>query len=75
MFGEPDAQSALEAHLVEMAGRAAPGIRSEVGDVTTFTVAKGQMTLNILAAPEGSGRKAQAFADPFPVPERRKDST
>jgi len=42
-----------------MAGPAAPSIRSTVGDPGTYTVAKGQVTRAILAAPEGDGRDAQ----------------
>ncbi|RYD90205.1 MAG: DUF3035 domain-containing protein, partial [Sphingomonadales bacterium] len=47
---------------ISRAGQAAPGIRSTVGDVQTYTVAKGRVTRDILAAPEGDGQVAQAAA-------------
>ena len=42
-----------------LAGTADAGIRSTVGDTGTYTVAKGQVTRSILAAPEGDGQSAQ----------------
>lgn len=59
MFGGPQARSNIENSTLSMAGTAAPGIRSTVGDPSTYTVAKGQVTRAILAAPEGDGRDAQ----------------
>jgi len=44
--------------------RGAPGIRSSVGDTGTNTVAKGEVTRDIIAAPQGDGREAQAVAGP-----------
>ena len=51
LFGGPAARSAVEAD---------PGIRSAVGDPQTQTVAKGRVTRDIIAAPEGDGGAAQA---------------
>ena len=59
LFGGPSARSPIESNAVSRAGAAAPGIRSSVGDTQTHTVAKGQLTRDILAAPEGDGREAQ----------------
>jgi len=50
----------VESNTIGRAGDAAPGIRSNVGDYHTNTVAKGRVTRDILAAPEGDGREAQA---------------
>ena len=47
-------------HRAQSAGAADPGIRSTVADSGTNTVAKGDVTRDILAAPEGDGREAQA---------------
>jgi hypothetical protein len=52
----------VERNTVGRAGTAAPSIRSTVGDPQTFTVAKGDVTQDILAAPQGDGREAQAGA-------------
>lgn len=60
LFGGPAQRSAIESNTISRAGEAAPGIRSSVGDVGTNTVAKGRVTRDILAAPEGDGREAQA---------------
>jgi len=60
LFGGPSARSPVESNTIGRAGTAAPGIRSSVGDVGTNTVAKGRITRDILAAPEGDGREAQA---------------
>lgn len=59
LFGGPAPRSAIERDAVSRAGSAAPGIRSSVGDVDTHTVAKGSITRDILAAPEGDGREAR----------------
>ncbi len=61
MFG-PAQRSDVEKNTVGAAGRSAPGIRSAVGDPTTNTVAKGELTRDILAAPQGDGREAQTSA-------------
>lgn len=53
-------RSGVETSALDRAGRADPGIRSEVGDVGTVSVAKGTVTRDILAAPEGPGGAAQA---------------
>lgn len=60
LFGGPQARSAVEASALDRAGAAAPGIRSQVGDPGTNTVAKGRVTRDIIAAPEGDGQSAQA---------------
>jgi hypothetical protein len=60
LFGGPAARSDVETDTISRAGEAAPGIRSSVGDVETNTVAKGRITRDILAAPEGDGREAQS---------------
>ena len=59
LFGGPQARSAIEKSTLGMAGTADAGIRSSVGDPKTYTVAKGQVTRAILAAPEGDGQDAQ----------------
>lgn len=62
LFGGPAPRSAAETALISSAGgvRSDPGIRSNVGDPDTFTVAKGTVTRDILAAPQGDGREAIA---------------
>ncbi|OBX19928.1 hypothetical protein A9995_05120 [Erythrobacter sp. QSSC1-22B] len=60
LFGGPAARSAVETSVLDRAGAAAPGIRSSVGDAETNTVAKGRVTRDIIAAPEGDGAGAQA---------------
>jgi len=60
LFGGPAARSQVERDAISRAGQAAPGIRSTVGDVQTYSVAKGRVTRDILAAPEGDGQVAQA---------------
>jgi hypothetical protein len=60
LFGGPQARSEVETSLLDRAGRAAPGIRSAVGDPATNTVAKGRVTRDIIAAPQGDGQAAQA---------------
>ncbi|MCT2401626.1 DUF3035 domain-containing protein [Novosphingobium mangrovi (ex Huang et al. 2023)] len=59
LFGGPQARSDIEKTTLGLAGTADPGIRSSVGDPATYTVAKGQITRSILAAPEGDGLDAQ----------------
>ncbi|MBU2339814.1 MAG: DUF3035 domain-containing protein [Alphaproteobacteria bacterium] len=60
LFGGPSERSAVETSALDRAGAAAPGIRSSVGDSETNTVAKGRVTRDIIAAPEGDGAGAQA---------------
>lgn len=62
LFGGPSARSASEAAVVGSAGalRSDPGIRSQVGSPDTQVVDKGLVTRDILVAPEGDGREAQA---------------
>lgn len=60
LFGGPAPRSAVETSALERAGTADPGIRSNVGDPGTNTVAKGGVTRDIIAAPEGDGASAQA---------------
>jgi Protein of unknown function (DUF3035) len=59
LFGGPAARSEVERNTISRAGQAAPAIRSTVGDPGTNTVAKGEITRDILAAPQGDGREAQ----------------
>lgn len=60
LFGPPSARSSVETSIGTRSGQAAPSIRSTVGDPATATVAKGAVTRDIVAAPEGDGREAQA---------------
>lgn len=60
LFGGPQARSDIEKNAIAIAGPSDPSIRSTVGDPQTYTVAKGEVTRSILAAPEGDGRDAQA---------------
>ena len=59
LFGGPSQRSDVERDTISRAGDSAAGIRSSVGDFNTKTVAKGSVTRDILAAPEGDGREAQ----------------
>ncbi len=59
LFGGSAPRSAVESNTISRAGTAAPGIRSVVGDEQTNTVAKGELTRDIIAAPQGDGREAQ----------------
>lgn len=59
LFGGTAPRSEIERNAVSRAGTAAPGIRSAVGDPQTNTVAKGDVTRDIIAAPQGDGREAQ----------------
>ena len=60
LFGGPSARSGVETSALDRAGRADPGIRTQIGDPDTNTVAKGSVTRDIIAAPEGDGASAQA---------------
>jgi len=60
LFGGSAPRSPVEQNAISRAGTPAPGIRSAVGDANTNTVAKGELTRDILAAPQGDGREAQA---------------
>lgn len=60
LFGGPAPRSAVETSVLDRAGTAEPSIRTEVGDPETNTVAKGSVTRDIVAAPEGDGQFAQA---------------
>jgi hypothetical protein len=60
MFGGTAPRSPVEKAAISRAGSADPGIRSSVGDPATHSVAKGAVTRDILAAPQGDGREAQA---------------
>lgn len=60
LFGGPAPRSDIEKNTISQAGTSAAGIRSSVGDTGTYTVAKGEITRDILAAPQGDGREAQA---------------
>jgi len=60
LFGGPAPRSDVETSALDQAGSAAPGIRSAIGDTATNTVDKGAVTRNIIAAPQGDGREAQA---------------
>ena len=61
LFGGPSPRSQIETSALDRAGSAAPGIRSEVGDPGTNTVAKGSVTRDIIAAPQGDGAAAQTL--------------
>ena len=60
LFGGPAQRSGVETSALDRAGAAAPGIRTAVGDPDTNTVAKGAVTRDIIAAPEGDGATASA---------------
>ncbi|ABC64800.1 DUF3035 domain-containing protein [Erythrobacter litoralis] len=60
LFGGPAPRSSVESAALSRAGDARPGIRSAIGDPATNTVAKGRVTRDIIAAPEGDGQAAQA---------------
>lgn len=61
LFGGPAPRSGVETSALDRAGAAAPGIRSSVGDPQTNTVAKGRITRDIIAAPEGDGANSQTI--------------
>ena len=56
LFGGQAPRSDIEKNTTSRAGNPVPGIRSAVGDPGTNTVAKGEVTRDILAAPQGDGR-------------------
>ncbi|MBI1404438.1 MAG: DUF3035 domain-containing protein [Porphyrobacter sp.] len=58
LFGGPAPRSKIETSLLDRAGSADPSIRSTAGDTGTNTVAKGRVTRDIIAAPEGDGQSA-----------------
>ena len=60
LFGPAQPRSSVETAVGNRSGQAAPSIRSTVGDPGTATVAKGAVVRDIVAAPEGDGREAQA---------------
>lgn len=60
LFGGPAPRSQVETSALDRAGVAEPGIRTAVGDPQTNTVAKGRVTRDIIAAPEGDGQGASA---------------
>ena len=60
LFGGPAPRSQVETSALDRAGSADPGIRTAVGDPQTNTVAKGALTRDIIAAPEGDGAGASA---------------
>jgi hypothetical protein len=62
LFGPPAPRSSVETTAGNRAGTAAASIRTTVGDPKTNTVAKGDVTRDIVAAPQGDGREAQAVA-------------
>jgi hypothetical protein len=61
LFGGPAPRSEIERSALDRAGSSAAGIRSEVGDPGTNTVAKGSVTRDIIAAPQGDGASAQTL--------------
>lgn len=61
IFGGPQTRSDIERSTIDRAGASAPGIRSTIGDPGTNTVAKGGVTRDIIAAPEGNGANAQTL--------------
>ena len=60
LFGGPAPRSGVETSALDRAGAAEPGIRSTVGSEGTNTVAKGILTRDIIAAPQGDGQAARA---------------
>jgi hypothetical protein len=61
LFGGPAPRSEIETSALDRAGSAAPSIRSTIGDAGTNTVAKGRVTRDIIAAPEGDGQNASTL--------------
>ena len=59
MFGGPAARSGVESSAVSRAGTSDAGIRSTVADPKTHSAPKGDVTRDIVTAPEGNGREAQ----------------
>lgn len=71
LFGGPAQRSAAEQAAVQAAGGASAadaGIRSSAGSPATNVVDKGSTTRDIVAAPQGDGRDAQASAGGTPQP-------
>ena len=62
MFGGPAPRSDVEKAAGTRAGTPETSIRSTVADPKTNTVAKSDVTRDILNAPSGDGREAQAHA-------------
>ena len=62
LFGGQAPRSDIEKNTTSRAGTPATGIRSAVGDPSTNTVAKGEVTRDLLAAPQGDGAAAQTSA-------------
>ena len=62
MFGGPAQRSGVEKATLQRAGTADASIRSTVTDPKTFTTSKGDLTRDIIAAPQGDGREAKAHA-------------
>jgi hypothetical protein len=60
LFGGPAPRSSVEKNTISRAGTSAPSIRSTVGDPQTNTVNKGDVTRQIVSAPQGDGQSAQA---------------
>ena len=62
LFGGPAQRSATENQIIGSADgqRGDPGVRSNVGSPDTQVVDKGLVTRDIIFAPEGDGRDAQA---------------
>ena len=58
IFGGPQDRSEIEKITLDRAGSSARSIRSVAGDPDTNTVAKGRVTRDIIAAPEGDGATA-----------------
>jgi hypothetical protein len=62
MFGTPAPRSAVEKAVTSKAGTPDPSVRSNVADPKTANVSKGDVTRDIIAAPQGDGREAKAKA-------------
>ena len=62
LFGGPAPRSAVEKAAMGRAGAPEANIRSTVADPKTNTVDKSDVTRDILNAPSGDGREAQAKA-------------
>lgn len=61
LFGGPAQRSEIEKSTLDRAGNSTSSIRSVVGDPETNTVAKGTVTRDIIAAPEGDGATASTI--------------
>ena len=59
LFGGSAPRSGVERSALGRAGSADASIRSTVADPKTHSAAKGGVTREILAAPQGNGREAQ----------------